>query len=195
MTDTPKTHLDRRGRTMLALAAAGLLVVGGGAGAALVGNRPSVEMAPATPVAIRALASDSIVTIRGRVAEVYGNKFILADPSGRALVDTGREGDRQVLATAGQTVTVQGRFDDGVVHASFLVGADNKVVALRPLDGPGHDRGPGAGRPGHDGPGRDGPDGPGGPGRESADRGGPDGRRFAPPVTGGAAQPAPATGA
>ncbi len=165
----PKRFQFRRNR--LALAAAGLLVVGGAAGAVTVAaTRPSVTMAPATPVAIRSLGSDGIVTIRGRVAEIYGNKFVMADQTGRALVDLGREGEDTALVTAGQPVTIQGRFDHGYVHASFLVGAGGKVTALGPLGGP----------RGHHGPDRD------GPGRDRPDRGGPDGG----PDRGPAAPPA-----
>jgi hypothetical protein len=137
-------------RQKLGLAAAALLVLGGAAGAVVTAEtRPSVAMAPATPVAIRSLSSSGIVTVRGRVAEVYGNKFILDDSSGRALVDTGREGEGG-LVKAGEPVTVQGRFDRGFVHAAFLVGPDNKVQALGPLVGSPHgphggpEAGPGA---------------------------------------------------
>ena len=155
-----------RGRPAILAGALGLLVVGGGAGAlAVEASRPTVTMAPATPVAIRTLTNDddSIVTIRGRVAEIYGNKFILADASGRALVDTGHEGDERALVTPGEPVTVQGRFDRGFVHAAFLVGPDAKVTALGPLGGPPH------GHHGEHGPDR-GPDGPPPP---PADRGAP----------------------
>jgi hypothetical protein len=160
-TDRP-TRFGRRPK--IALAALGLLVLGGAAGAVVVAEtRPSVTMAPATPVAIRSLTADGIVTIRGRVAEIYGNKFILADASGRALVDTGRQGDERALVTAGEPVTVQGRFDRGFVHAAFLVGPDAKVTALGPLGGPPH---------GHHG--EHGPDhGPDGPPPPHADRGAP----------------------
>jgi uncharacterized protein YdeI (BOF family) len=143
-----------RGRKGLALGGAGLLILGGAAGAVtLAATRPGVEMAPVNPIAIRALASDSIVTVRGRVAETYGNKFILADATGRALIDAGRENSGSALVAPGQTVTVQGRFDDGFVHASFLVKPDGKVTALGPMGGP--PKGP-HGRP-------DGPEGPGRP--------------------------------
>lgn len=135
----------------LAIVGAGLLALGGATGAIVMAEtRPSASMAPAKPVAIRSLSSASIVTIRGRVAEVYGNKFVIEDGSGRALVDTGREGDDRQLVTVNQSVTVQGRFERGFVHAAFLVGRDNKVLALGPLAGPprvpheGPDRGPGA---------------------------------------------------
>ncbi len=168
-----------RDRPRAALAAVALLALGGGAGAvAMHATRPSVTMAPAVPVAIRSLSSSGIVTIRGRVAEIYGNKFIIADASGRALVETGREGEDGRLVTAGEPVTVQGRFDRGFVHAAFLVGPDAKVVALGPLGGPPHG---GHGR--RHGP-DDGPDAPPPPG---ADRDAP------PPPVADSAAPATAT--
>ncbi|UZK65140.1 hypothetical protein [Sphingomonas sp. M1-B02] len=151
--DTPQ----RKRKLGLILAAAALIGVGGAGGAYAVSHsRPSVAMAPATPTAIRALADDdSLVTVRGKVVEEYGNRFILADGSGRALVDAGREGEDSSLVAPGQTVTVQGRFDRGSIRAAFLVKPDGKVMALGPLGGP-HRRGgegPGRGREGH----RDGP--------------------------------------
>ncbi|WP_375421091.1 hypothetical protein [uncultured Sphingomonas sp.] len=149
--------IGRRGK--FALVGAGLLALGGAAGAVVMAeSRPQVTMAPVQPIAIRALASDEIVTIRGRVAEIYGNNFIMADASGRALVETGREGEDGKLVTIGEPVTVQGRFDRGVVHAAFLVAPGNKITALGPLGGPRQGR-HGSGDPlGDDhGPGRDGP--------------------------------------
>lgn len=139
--------LPRRGK--IALIGAGLLALGGAAGAVVMAEtRPSISMAPVKTTAIGSLSSTDIVTIRGQVAEIYGNKFVMADRSGRALVDLGREGDDRQLVKAGQQITVQGRFDRGFIHAAFLVGPDNKVLALGPLAGPSH------------GPGRHGPDGP-----------------------------------
>lgn len=148
MPDTPaRSPLQRlRNPRSAALAAVALLAVGAGAGAVTMqATRPSVSMVPATPVAIRSLSSSGVVTIKGRVAEIFGNKFIMQDASGRALIDTGHEGESGGLVTVGQQVTVQGRYDRGFVHAAFLVGPDNKVTALGPL-----------GRP-HGGPGRHGP--------------------------------------
>ena len=156
-------HRSRGGRSKLALIGAGLLALGGAAGAIVAAETgPSVSMAPATPVAIRSLSATGIVTIRGRVAEIYGNKFIMADSSGRALVDTGREGDGRQLVAVGEPLTVQGRFEGGFVHAAFLVGADNRVQVVGPLWGPPRDRD-------HRGPHR-GPDGaPPPPGADRAD--------------------------
>ncbi len=184
MTDLPEDTIApvpaKRRRTGLALAAAALVIVGGAGGAAVMATQsPSVTMAPATPVAIRSLSADSIVTVRGKVAEIYGNKFILADASGRALVDAGREGEGGKLVALGEPVTVQGRFDKGSIHAAFLVRADGKVTALGPLGGPPH--GPHDRRgPPHD---RDGgPDAEHQPGPPPA----------AAPAAGPAAAPAPA---
>jgi len=145
-------HPKRTMRIKRTIAAVALVAVGGAGGAfAIAQTRPSVTMAPATPVAIRSLASDGIVTIRGRVAEVYGNKFVMADATGRALVDAG-PGGQDALVKRNDPVTVQGRYDDGFVHAAFLVAADGKVTALGPLDRhgpgrPGDDHRPGDGRP------------------------------------------------
>lgn len=137
----PKTNPLTK-RTRIALAGAALIAGGVAAGAVAVNaTRPSIEMAPLAPIAIRSLtASDSIVTLKGQAAEVFGNKFIIADASGRALVDTGRAGEDNALVSVGQPVTVQGRFDHGFLHASFLIGSDGKVISLRPV-GPPH--GPG----------------------------------------------------
>ena len=187
MSEHPTTRSKFR-RNRLAIAAAGLLVGGGAAGAVTVAaTRPTVTMAPATPVAIRSLQSDGITTIRGTVAEVYGSKFVMADRTGRALVDLGREGESGTLVTAGQPVTVQGQFDQGFVHAAFLVDARGKVTALGPVGGPPHGR-PG---PGPDGPGRDGPDR--GPGRDGPD-GGPRGGPGAPPPPPAGVVPPPPAG-
>jgi hypothetical protein len=133
------------GRTILAAIA--LLGVGGAIGAT--GARmagPSIEVAPLSPVAIASLKSDEgLVTVRGKVGEVYGPMFTLADGSGRTLVDGG---PRSVgLIAAGSQVTIQGWNRNGVVRASFLVGTDGKVT---PLGAP-HDR---------HGPRHGGPDGP-----------------------------------
>ena len=157
---TPK----RRFSTRAGLIAVALLAVGVGGGATVAHMAaPSVEMAPASPVAIRSLSdSGSIVTVRGKVAEVYGSAFILADGSGRALVEAGPHhgvlGGDSALVAVGQTVSVQGHFRDGTIHASFLVGADGTVTALRPM-----------------GPPRGGREGPGGPGFRHGPHGGPDG--------------------
>jgi hypothetical protein len=134
------------GRTILAAIA--LLGAGGAIGAT--GARmagPSIEVAPLSPVTIASLKSDEgLVTVRGKVSEVYGPMFTLADGSGRTLVDGGPRSEG--LIAAGTPVTIQGWNRNGVVRASFLVGADGKVTPLgRPHDRHGrHDGGHGRDR-------------------------------------------------
>jgi len=143
----PATISTRRRSGRIFLAAIALLGAGGAIGAT--GARmagPSIEVAPLSPVAIASLKSDEgLVTVRGKVSEVYGSMFTLADGSGRTLVDGGPRSTG--LIAAGTPVTIQGWNRNGVVHASFLVGADGKVT---PLGGP-HDRhGPHGGGYGRD---------------------------------------------
>lgn len=131
----------RRRLAVPVIAAAVALVIGiaGGAGAMKMMRR-APEMAPLTPVSISAMPASSLITIKGKVAEIYGNKFILQDESGKALVETGRAGEGGALVTKDEAVTVQGRFDDGFVHASYLVRQDGRTEALRPQKGPPHRR-------------------------------------------------------
>ena len=58
-----------------------------------------------------------LVTVKGKVAEIFGNKFIVQDDTGRALVDLGPRGEDATAVAKGENVTVQGRFDRGVIHA------------------------------------------------------------------------------
>jgi hypothetical protein len=150
-------------RAGLAIGAAALLAVGvaGGAGAVSL-TRPAIEMAPTVLTAIGKLpASSGIVTVKGRVVEVFGDRFVLQDSSGRAMIDAGRRsGD---IASAGQVVTVQGRYDDGQMRASYVIEANGRVTPVGPAGGP--PRGPGGpGRPHHDAPPPP-PPPPGGPGQ------------------------------
>jgi hypothetical protein len=154
----PATSQPRKISGGTILAAIALLGAGGAIGAT--GARmagPSIEVAPLSPVAIASLKSnEGLVTVRGKVSEIYGSMFTLADGSGRTLVDGGPRSSG--LIAAGTPVTIQGWNRNGVVHASFLVGADGKVT---PLGGP-HDRhGPHDRDHGRDRGDRDGPPPPG----------------------------------
>lgn len=149
MVDMKKVKLGAGAALCLALGAAG--------GAGVVGmTRPPVEMAPASPVAIASLMQhDGIVTVKGKVAEVYGDRLILADGSGRTMVALGH--DAPTIA-AGAALTVQGRYDDGQLRASFLVDQSGNVSTVGPRPGfrhkmrDFHDR---FDRHDHDGPDRD----------------------------------------
>ncbi|WBO23730.1 hypothetical protein [Sphingomonas abietis] len=139
-------------RLKLGLAAIGLLAVGGiGGGAISHAFRPPIEMAPTHIVAIRDLAkAQGIVTVRGRVAESFGDHLVVDDGTGRTLIDGGPHRDGDTLAPLGAVIAVQGRFDRDSFHPSFLVDAAGTVTPL----------GPPPGRHGHDGHhGHPGPDG------------------------------------
>jgi hypothetical protein len=177
-------------RQRLALGAAALVAIGaaGGAGAVAL-TRPSVEMAPtvATPIA-RLPASSGIVTVKGRVAEVFGDRFVVQDGSGRAMIDAGRDGTGSIAK--GNVVTVQGRYDDGQLRARFLVDPSGQVNEVGPAHGPAHGpRGPG----GPHGPG--GPGGPRGDGPPPPPGAGPDGTPPPPLANGRDAPPPPAANA
>lgn len=132
---------ERKHAVAFGLAAVGLVAgLAGGAGAMKLVT-PSIEMAPMTPLAISAMADDSLVTIKGKVAEIFGNKFILQDDSGRALVETGPDGEGGKLVASNEKVTVQGRFDDGFLHGSYIVHEDGRTEALGRAGKPPH-RGP-----------------------------------------------------
>lgn len=143
MTLLPHVNAPRR----LALAGAALLALGaaGGAGAMAL-TRPAVEMAPTVPTAVAKLPQSSgVVTVRGRVAAVYGDRFVVEDASGRALVDAGRDS----APRAGAPVLVQGRYDEGQLRARFLVDSAGarEVGPPPPPRGPGAPPAPGAGAP------------------------------------------------
>ena len=186
-------------RTRMALAAAALLAAGaaGGAGAVQL-TRPTVEMAPTVPTAIARLPQASgIVTVKGRVAETYGNQFVVQDGTGRALVDAGRRGGDAVRV--GSVMTVQGRYDDGRLRASYLVDPQGRVDAVGapppPHAGPGAPPPPpGAGAPPPPPPGAGAPPPPppGGPGAPPPP---PPGAGAPPPPPAGAVPPAPPAGA
>jgi uncharacterized protein YdeI (BOF family) len=152
----------------MALAASALLIVG--VGSVAVAQTPVAPPAPPvayaappppparaamapqavmliTPVQIALLQPSDVVAVKGRVAEIYGNKFILEDDSGRMLVDLGPRGDDQLVVTKGEQVSIQGRFDRGFVAAQVLSRADGRSEAFGPPMAPPPpreaDRGPG----------------------------------------------------
>jgi hypothetical protein len=194
---SPRTRIAAGGAVLLALGAAG------GAGAVSL-TRPTVEMAPTVPTAIARLPQSSgIVTVKGRVAEVYGNRFVVQDGSGRTLVDAGHDGAGSI--GRGNVLTVQGRYDNGQLRASYLVDPQGQVEAVGAPPPPPrpdhHRRGPGADGPPPPPPGAPGaappPPPPGGPGMAPPPPPA-DGAAIAPPPppagTTGVAPPPPAAG-
>lgn len=169
----PRRRLSTRLMTTVAII--GVLVIGavGGAGASrfMHRHRPDAVML-LQPSPIAQLKDATPVAIKGQVAEVFGNKFIVQDDSGRTLVDTGPRGESAKPVAKGEAVTVQGIFDNGFIRAQVMTRADGTNETYGPPRGPG--RGPGFG-PRHGGPGGGPGEGPGmradrGPGPERGPR-------------------------
>lgn len=120
-----------RRRAAAVAALLGAFAIGAGAAALTLGSRRAAVLSMA-PAPITAMRDWSPVAVRGEVAEVLGNKFIVADDSGRALVDTGRAGEGATLVTRSEAVTVQGRFEHGFFHAAVITHADGRSDVVGP---------------------------------------------------------------
>jgi uncharacterized protein YdeI (BOF family) len=151
----PAPRRPRHGK-VLALTAGALLAVGLAGIAVAQTPPPPPAMSPSscqpqavmllTPVAIGKLQASDVVSVKGSVAEIYGNKFILQDDTGRTLVDLGPQGDDGNVVTKGEQVAVQGRFDRGFIAAQIVSHADGRNQAFGPPPpppDPAADRGPG----------------------------------------------------
>lgn len=76
------------------------------------------------------------VTISGTVADIFGNKFVIEDASGKMLVENGPEWFRKIEVTRGEKLTVIGRPDGGSFEAFAIVRADGTRIEVRPARGP-----------------------------------------------------------
>ena len=95
------------------------------------------QAAPLAPVTIALLTAARDIAAQGKIAEIYGNKFIIQDATGRALVETGPRGEDGSSMQVGETVTVRGHFDHGFLHAALITHADGSQLRLEPLGKPG----------------------------------------------------------
>ena len=95
------------------------------------------------PAPIAQMADSNPVAVKGQVTEIFGNKFIIQDDSGHTLVDTGPRGEGGKPVAKGETITVQGRFDHGFIHAEVMTRADGTNEAFEPMKHPHHEHGPG----------------------------------------------------
>ena len=132
------------GRRSLALVAALIGAAAIGAGATALAQRGRVTLVALAPAPISVMRDDSAVAIKGQVADIFGNKFVVQDQGGRALVDTGRAGEGGGLVAPSETVIVQGRFERGSIHAVAVQHADGRTDMVGP---PGPPLGPLPGRP------------------------------------------------
>lgn len=135
----------------VALAAALVAAAAAGAGATAVASRGHrVELMALPPQPVSALRDGAASAIKGNVVEIFGNKFVVDDGSGRALVETGRRGEGAALVASGENVTVQGRFEHGFLHAMAITHPDGRADMLDPPAPPPRG-GPDEMRPGRDG--------------------------------------------
>jgi uncharacterized protein YdeI (BOF family) len=158
-TETPASSLPppeppnrlKRSPALFATLLVAFAIGGGVTAAALQARRPSLVML--TPAPITSMHDWSEVAVRGQVAEIFGNKFIVQDDSGRALVDAGRPGESGQLVAKSESVTVQGRFEHGFIHAEVISHPDGRDDFVgppgppQPPGGPMALRGPGGPRP------------------------------------------------
>ncbi len=133
------------GRTAIAAAIVGAFAIGAGATALAQRAHPPITFVALTPGPVSAMKDWSPVAVKGTVAEIFGNKFIVADDSGRALVETGPQGDDGKLVAKSETVTVQGRFEHGFIHAVAIEHGDGHTDVVAPPGPPP----PGPMRPDH----------------------------------------------
>ncbi len=134
----PRPAASRR-TAIAAVAGIALLAVGAVAGAGgthLFERREAQSLLP--PVAVSALSDGSVASVKGKVVEIYGNKFVIDDGTGKVLVETGPRGEGGKLVAQDETVTAQGRFEDGFMHGSMIVHGDDRAELLGPAGGPKH---------------------------------------------------------
>ena len=132
--------MGSQSRLLVGAAGVGLIalgVAGGAAGAGLLRPEPVVYQADLAATPIPDLAPGERVAVTGTVAEIFGNKFVVADGAARALVETGPAGEDGDLVVAGEPVTIQGRFDHGFLHATAIRHADGEIETLAPPPPPG----------------------------------------------------------
>lgn len=140
-TDTPNpnsslpTRRFGRPRSLFGGIALATLVVGAAAGAGgmkLAQNWQTQQVMLLQPAPIDQMQPGQPVAVKGNVAEIFGNKFVLDDGRGRALIDLGPRGEDLDVVTKGETVSVQGVFDRGVVRAQIVSHADGRNQAFGP---------------------------------------------------------------
>ena len=130
----PPARFNKRHSAIIAGISLAVLAIGAAAGTG--GTRLAQRWQPQSvmllqPTPISTMQDGSPIAERGSVAETFGHFFILQDDSGRALVDLGPRGDH-VAATKGETLTVQGRFDRGVIHAQVVTYTDGRTLQFGP---------------------------------------------------------------
>ncbi len=84
------------------------------------------------------------VTIQGQVTDVFGNRFVMQDQTGRMLVDGGPARHQRLDIRSGERLTVTGRMEENGFRAETIRREDGREIAIaRPAGKPHrHERGP-----------------------------------------------------
>lgn len=112
-------------RKSVFLLSSGLVAVGGG------WCIPALAQAP-----IASLNQADDIVIEGRVTDIFGNKFVLADDSGRILVETGPHWFTRIDVRPGERLRVIGRAEGAGFDAFRIVREDGREIHIRPSSGP-----------------------------------------------------------
>lgn len=79
------------------------------------------------------------VTIQGAVTDVFGNRFVLQDQTGRMLVDGGSARHQRLDIRPGERVSVTGRLEENGFRADIIRREDGREIAItRPGGRPAH---------------------------------------------------------
>jgi uncharacterized protein YdeI (BOF family) len=128
------THL-RRAALGLALAA--------GLAAPAFAQAPAATATTQTPIG--AIAPGGIA-IEGQVTDIFGNRFVLQDATGRVLVEAGPDWYHRLDIRQGERLRVIGRPDGGSFDAFTIRREDGREITIRRAEG----SPPWAGRPGRE---------------------------------------------
>ena len=85
---------------------------------------------------ISKLAPSQAIKTRGRVAEIFGNKFILQDDTGGRWSNLAPRAHEEELVDVGKDVVVEGRFKHGFIHATALTTRGRRRTLGGKGDGP-----------------------------------------------------------
>ncbi|MBL0935560.1 MAG: hypothetical protein IBJ07_12520 [Rhizobiaceae bacterium] len=86
----------------------------------------------AAQTAIGDLNAATGITIEGRVTDVFGNKFVLEDDTGRVLVETGPSWWRTTEVAVGERLTVMGEPDPSRTFDAFsIIHEDGREIKVR----------------------------------------------------------------
>lgn len=90
----------------------------------------------AQTVSIDQLGNSAGMNIEGEVSDVFGNRFVLDDGTGRVLVEAGPERGQEYDIRAGERLTVYGQPDGDGFDAVRIVREDGSEIEVRGADGP-----------------------------------------------------------